>query len=67
MIGRFLLARFFGQDAIHVTGIGVDLTIVGYRDVLGAVLFLLYLKKLLRNLVSAASLDKVFSRLESQG
>ena len=66
MIARFLFARLFGQDTFHIAGVGINLALIGYRNMLRAVLFLLYLEKLLEDLVGATFFDKVFSRLQAQ-
>jgi len=67
MIARFLFARLLGQDTFHIAGVGINLALIGYRDMLRAVLFLLYLEKLLEDLSGATFLDKVFSGLQAQG
>ena len=67
LITCFLFARLLRQDTFHIAGVGINLALVGYRDMLRAVLFLLYLEKLLEDLVGAALFDKVFSRLQTQG
>lgn len=65
MIARFLFARLFGQDTFHITGVRINLALVGYRDMLRAVLFFLYLEKLLEDLVGATFFDKVFARFQA--
>lgn len=67
LITCFLFTRLLRKDTFHIAGVGINLALVGYRDMLRAVLFLLYLEKLLEDLVGAALFDKVFSRLQTQG
>ena len=60
----FLFTFFFRQNSIHVTGIRIDLTLVGYRDMLGAVFFIGDGEIFFIDLVVVTFFDKVFARFE---
>lgn len=66
MAPGLLLAFLFRENTIHVAGVGVYLAIVGYGDMLRAVLFVPNAEKLFVNQFGVASFDMMLARFQAE-